>query len=64
MMAAHKISGIPVVEGEERHLVGILTNRDVRFATDSSVPVRALITAKDLVTVPEGVGRDEAKQRG
>jgi IMP dehydrogenase len=62
MMAAHKISGIPVVEGEERHLVGILTNRDVRFATDPSVPVRALMTAKDLVTVPEGVGRDEAKQ--
>jgi IMP dehydrogenase len=62
LMAAHKISGIPVVEGEERHLVGILTNRDVRFATDTSVPVRALMTAQDLVTVPEGVGRDEAKQ--
>ncbi|HEX6113885.1 MAG TPA: IMP dehydrogenase [Geminicoccaceae bacterium] len=62
LMAAHKISGIPVVEGEQRRLVGILTNRDVRFATDASVPVRALMTAKDLVTVPEGVGRDEAKQ--
>jgi IMP dehydrogenase len=61
LMAAHKISGIPVVEGEERHLVGILTNRDVRFATDTSVPVRALMTAEHLVTVPEGVGRDEAK---
>jgi IMP dehydrogenase len=62
LMAAHRISGIPVVEGEERRLVGILTNRDVRFATDTSVPVRALMTAEDLVTVPEGVGRDEAKQ--
>jgi IMP dehydrogenase len=62
LMAAHRISGIPVVEGAERHLVGILTNRDVRFATDTSVPVRALMTAEDLVTVPEGVGRDEAKQ--
>jgi len=62
LMAAHRISGIPVVEGEERRLVGILTNRDVRFATDTSVPVRALMTADDLVTVPEGVGREEAKQ--
>ena len=62
LMAAHRISGIPVVEGDERRLVGILTNRDVRFATDTSVPVRALMTADDLVTVPEGVGREEAKQ--
>jgi IMP dehydrogenase len=62
LMAAHRISGIPVVEGAARRLVGILTNRDVRFATDTSVPVRALMTADDLVTVPEGVGRDEAKQ--
>jgi IMP dehydrogenase len=62
LMAAHGISGIPVVEGAEHRLVGILTNRDVRFATDTSVPVRALMTAKGLVTVPECVGRDEAKQ--
>jgi IMP dehydrogenase len=62
LMAAHRISGIPVVEGEKRRLVGILTNRDVRFATDTSVPVRALMTADRLVTVPEGVGREEAKQ--
>jgi IMP dehydrogenase len=62
LMAAHRISGIPVVEGEERRLVGILTNRDVRFATDTSVPVRALMTAERLVTVPEGVTREDAKQ--
>jgi IMP dehydrogenase len=62
LMAAHRISGIPVVEGEQRRLVGILTNRDVRFATDTSVPVRTLMTADGLVTVPEGVGREEAKQ--
>ncbi len=62
LMGAHRISGIPVVEGEERRLVGILTNRDVRFATDTSVPVRTLMTSRDLVTVPEGVGGDEAKQ--
>ena len=62
LMAAQGISGIPVVEGATRRLVGILTNRDVRFATDLSVPVRELMTADRLVTVPEGVGRDEAKQ--
>jgi IMP dehydrogenase len=62
LMAGHRISGIPVVEGEERRLVGILTNRDVRFATDPDVPVRDLMTAGKLVTVREGVGRDEAKQ--
>jgi IMP dehydrogenase len=62
LMAAHGISGIPVVEGAARRLVGILTNRDVRFATDLSVPVRALMTADRLVTVPEGVTREEAKQ--
>ena len=56
LMAAHSISGIPVVEGEERRLVGILTNRDVRFATDPR-PGRALMTAERLVTVPEGVSR-------
>ena len=62
LMAAQGISGIPVVEGPARRLVGILTNRDVRFATDLSVPVRGLMTADRLVTVPEGVGREEAKQ--
>jgi IMP dehydrogenase len=62
LMAAHGISGIPVVEGEGRRLVGILTNRDVRFATDLEVPVRELMTAERLVTVREGVGREEAKQ--
>jgi IMP dehydrogenase len=62
LMAAHGISGIPVVEGEGRRLVGILTNRDVRFATDLEVPVRELMTADKLVTVREGVGREEAKQ--
>jgi len=62
LMARHKISGIPVVEGEAGRLVGILTNRDVRFATDPGIPVRELMTAHDLVTVTEGVDREEAKQ--
>jgi IMP dehydrogenase len=62
LMAAHGISGIPVVEDAGHRLVGILTNRDVRFATDLDVPVRELMTAERLVTVREGVGREEAKQ--
>jgi IMP dehydrogenase len=61
LMARHRISGIPVVDGLERRLVGILTNRDVRFATDRSLPVRDLMTAERLITVREGVGGAEAK---
>jgi IMP dehydrogenase len=60
LMARHQISGIPVVDAGGR-LVGILTHRDVRFASDPSVPVRELMTAKNLVTVQEGIGGDEAR---
>ncbi len=60
MMERHRISGIPVVEQNGR-LVGILTNRDVRFATDRRQPVRELMT-KELVTVKAGVNREEAKK--
>ncbi|MCK6454031.1 MAG: IMP dehydrogenase [Alphaproteobacteria bacterium] len=62
LMAEHKISGIPVVTRRGGKLVGILTNRDVRFATDASQPVSELMTAKNLVTVREGVDRAEAKR--
>ncbi|MGI9435804.1 MAG: IMP dehydrogenase [Geminicoccaceae bacterium] len=61
LMAKHKISGIPVVEGEERKLVGILTNRDVRFATDTTVAVSELMTSRNLVTVRDDVGSNEAR---
>ena len=61
-MLQHKISGIPVVERKTRKLVGILTNRDVRFATETSQPVHELMTKERLVTVKEGVGREQAKQ--
>jgi IMP dehydrogenase len=65
IMAAYKISGIPVVESMDARgsgtLVGILTNRDVRFATDPKQPVSELMTKK-LVTVREGVSQDEAKR--
>jgi IMP dehydrogenase len=62
MMEQHKISGIPVVEpGKPGKLVGILTNRDVRFATNLSTPVSELMTKK-LVTVRDGVSRDDAQR--
>ncbi|KAA5607586.1 IMP dehydrogenase [Roseospira marina] len=62
MMAHHKISGIPVVERGDGRLVGILTHRDVRFATDPGEPVSALMTKENLITVAEGVTQDEAKK--
>jgi IMP dehydrogenase len=66
LMEEHRISGIPVVEGAGNgragKLVGILTNRDVRFATDRSQKVAELMTKDGLVTVREGVGQDEAKR--
>ena len=65
LMADHRISGIPVVETLDARgsgkLVGILTNRDVRFASSPNQPVSELMT-KDLVTVREGVSQDEAKR--
>ncbi|WP_375396331.1 IMP dehydrogenase [uncultured Sphingomonas sp.] len=61
LMARHRISGIPVVESSGR-LVGILTNRDVRFAENPRQPVSELMTRDNLVTVGVGVGQDEAKR--
>src|SRR5262245_45635570 len=71
LMKTFSISGIPVVEGGGNGkssqtlagtLVGILTNRDVRFATDPRQKVAELMTHEKLVTVREGVGQDEAKR--
>src|SRR3974390_512518 len=66
LMQEHHISGIPVVEGagdgRAGKLVGILTNRDVRFATDKRQKVAELMTKDGLVTVREGVKQDEAKR--
>jgi IMP dehydrogenase len=59
-MREHNISGVPVVDGQERP-VGILTARDIRFAKDLSQPVSALMT-KELVTVSPGVSSDRAKE--
>jgi IMP dehydrogenase len=66
LMERYRISGIPVVEGANGKgagkLVGILTNRDVRFANEPSQPVHELMTKDRLVTVREGVKPDEAKR--
>jgi IMP dehydrogenase len=68
LMRAHGISGIPVVENGGMggnvtgKLVGILTNRDVRFASDPAQPVRELMTHERLITVSESVDQDEAKR--
>src|SRR5262245_17665845 len=61
MMADHQISAIPVGANGICRLVEILTNRDVRFATDVMAPVHTLMTQK-VVTVREGVGPEEAKR--
>jgi len=62
LMAANHITGLPVVEPGTRKLVGVLTNRDVRFASNVQQPVRELMTRERLVTVAEGVSKEEAKR--
>jgi len=66
LMERYRISGIPVVEGANGKgagkLVGILTNRDVRFSNEPRQPVHELMTKDKLVTVREGVKPDEAKR--
>jgi len=68
LMARYGISGIPVVENggaggqTTGRLVGILTNRDVRFASDPRERVYSLMTRENLVTVTEGVSQEEAKR--
>ncbi|MFC5759610.1 MULTISPECIES: IMP dehydrogenase [unclassified Rhizobium] len=61
LMKMHGISGIPVVEKSGR-LVGILTNRDVRFASDPKQKIYELMTRENLVTVKESVDQQEAKR--
>jgi IMP dehydrogenase len=62
LMDENHISGIPVVAKRSGKLVGIVTNRDVRFASDPKQPVKELMTSRGLITVREGVDRAEAKR--
>ena len=61
LMAEYRVSGLPVVKGTA--LVGILTNRDVRFVAEHNVTfVREVMTSKNLITVPVGTSMEEAKR--
>jgi len=61
LMAEYKISGVPIVT-DEGDLVGIITNRDLRFESDRTRPIRDLMTSKNLITVPEGTTLEQAKE--
>src|SRR6266516_290945 len=61
LMERYRISGVPIVD-ESGILVGILTNRDLRFETDLSLAVSALMTDRNLVTAPVGTTLDEASE--
>ena len=59
LMERYRISGVPITR--EGKLVGILTNRDLRFITDYSLPIKEVMTSKNLVTAPVGTTLDDAK---
>ncbi len=61
LMAEYRISGVPITEGGK--LVGILTNRDLRFVRDTSMQVREVMTSEGLVTVPVGTTLDDAAEK-
>lgn len=65
LMAKYRISGVPITEGgkKEGKLVGILTNRDLRFETKLQRPIREVMTSKNLVTVRPGISLEDAKAR-
>jgi IMP dehydrogenase len=62
MMQRYRISGVPVVEANG-HLVGILTNRDLRFETRLDLPISEVMTKENLITVPVGTTLNEAKAK-
>ncbi len=61
LMARYKVSGVPITDGDGV-LVGILTNRDLRFENDVAQPISALMTARNLVTAPVGTTLAEAEE--
>ena len=58
-MAKFRISGVPITEGGK--LVGIITNRDLKFETDFTKKIRECMTSEGLITAPEGITLEEAK---
>lgn len=60
LMAKYRISGVPITEGKK--LVGIITNRDLKFETDYSKKIKDSMTSENLITAHEGINLDEAKK--
>ncbi len=60
-MKKYKISGFPVIDGNKK-LVGMITNRDLRFVTDTTKKVKDVMTSQNLVTAPEGTNFEKAKE--
>jgi len=60
LMSKYKISGVPICKGDK--LVGIITNRDMRFVTDMSLKIKDVMTSENLVTAPEGTTLDQAQE--
>ncbi len=61
LMARYRVSGVPITD-VNGHLVGILTNRDLRFLDDYSVPIDKVMTRENLVTIPPGTTLERAKE--
>ena len=61
LMSHYHISGVPIVDGSGK-LVGIITNRDLRFISDYSQPIREVMTSENLITAPEGTTLDDAQR--
>ena len=62
LMARYHISGVPIIDGPGQRLIGIVTNRDLRFESDPSRPLSEVMTARNLVTAPVGTDLEAAKQ--
>ena len=60
LMAKFRISGVPITEGKK--LVGIITNRDLKFETDFTKKIKESMTSEGLITAPEGITLEEAKK--
>jgi len=60
LMAKYRISGVPITEGTK--LVGIITNRDLRFETNHNRKIKEVMTKENLITAPEGTTLEEAKE--
>ncbi len=62
-MSKYRISGVPIVETmENRKLVGIITNRDMRFVTDYTMPINDVMTKDQLITAPVGTSLKDAEK--